>query len=357
MLPPLPPEQEKESSFILPVLSGRWVWSANPLSDRVAVIDTRGLSVKLARAGFGPTYLAALGHGADVDSAAIVLNAKSHSASIMRLAADTLSVQTVPTHSGANSWAVSPSGAWAIAWGDASAVTNPDPADSFQDITVIDARSSAATATRLSVGYRPSRIFFDSDESHAFVVSQAGISVVDLMRDGPSVGRDVPLATSATEVASDVSVVPDGKYALFRVEGSARVGIVELESGRRSDVTLSGPVTDLDLVADGSAAIAVVRGRPPTSSMGVGAGQAGSSGAGAIAMSAGGAPDSMTAGDVAGATAGGAGGAGGVGGVGASEGSEAGAFALGGAGVSGVSAAGAGGGGGASGQTTPPAYG
>ena len=58
--PTLPPEVEKESSFKLPVQSGRWVWSANPESGRVSVIDTRSLTVELSRAGFAPTYLAAL---------------------------------------------------------------------------------------------------------------------------------------------------------------------------------------------------------------------------------------------------------------------------------------------------------
>jgi hypothetical protein len=326
----LPPEQEKESAFKLPVRSGRWVWAANPLSDRVSVIDTHDLSVKLALAGFGPTYLAPLHAEGDAESAAIVLNAKSGNATVMRLYADRIDSRTVPTHEGANSWSVSPSGKWAIAWSDASAITAPDPADSFQDITVVDASAATPSATRLSVGYRPSRIFFAADEARAFVVSEASLGILDLSQDAPSVIEDVALGVGR-EKAIDVSVVPDGSYALFRVEGSPKVSVVALASGERTDVLLSGPVTDLDLVADGTSAIAVVRGRPVTSN--VGNGGATSSG------EAGGAGAREAAGGVGESSAGNAGTSGGeVAGGGETD-------------------AGAGGVAGASGQGTPPASG
>lgn len=58
--PPPPPEQEVESSFRAPVTTGRYVWSANPDSGRVALIDAVTLELTIAEAGFGPTYLAAL---------------------------------------------------------------------------------------------------------------------------------------------------------------------------------------------------------------------------------------------------------------------------------------------------------
>jgi hypothetical protein len=284
--PTLPPEVEKESSFQLPVQSGRWVWSANPDSGRVSVIDTRTLTVELARAGFAPTYLAALPAAGDVTGAAIVLNAKSNDATLMWRRASGIETRTVPTHVGANAWAVSPSGRWAIAWTDSGNVKNPDPTDSFQDITVIDT-AEPARATRLSVGYRPNRIFYQNDESRAFVVAAPGISVVELAGDAPSVSSDVPLTESPSEVALDVSVLPDGTAALYRVEGSPRVGIVQLPSGERSAVSLSGPVTDLDLVNDGASAIAVVRGQAIAGSGG-GSGSGGGLGSGGSGAGAGG---------------------------------------------------------------------
>ncbi len=318
-LPVLPPEQENESAYELPVLSGRWVWSANPDSGQVALIDTRDLSVRLTRAGYGPTYLAPLRASDDDASAAIVLNVKSADASVMRLSDGELRVSTVPTHEGANAWAVSASGRWAIAWSDVNAIEEPDPSEGFQDVTVIDTQAEPAVATRLSVGFRPSRIFFRSDEGRAFVVSDAGISLIEL-GDEPSVTEDVPLSSRADETPLDVAVIPDGTHALFRVEGSSNVSIVELASGARRDVTLSGPVTDLDLVADGASAIAVVRGQPLVDDVddgaageGGGGGNQGASGAGGAAGEVGAAGEEgetvRAGGGVSGAGAGGMGGA------------------------------------------------
>lgn len=258
--PGLPPEKEIESSFLLPVLSGRFVWAANPKSGRVAAIDTQSLQVHLARAGFEPSFLAALPSDGDVLSSAVVLNVRSHDATVLRLTESGIRADRVPTHAGANAWAVSPSGRWAIAWSDALAVKDPDRAESFQEITVIDV--PALTATRLSVGYRPSRIFFRDDEARAFVVCEPGISVVELDDSGATLGPEVALSEDGTGRATDVAVSSDGSYALARVDGSRDVHIVEIATGARTVVTLSGPVTDLDLVADGSAAVAVVRGQP-----------------------------------------------------------------------------------------------
>jgi hypothetical protein len=239
--------------------------------------------VELTHAGHAPTYIAALGVTEKVKSAAIVLNTRSQDASVMRLGDAGVSVQTVPTHRDANAWAVSPSRRFAIAWSDATLAKNPDAVESFQDVTVIDTGSEPPIATRLSVGYRPSRIFYAADEGRAFVVSQASVSVIELEPDAAFVSRDVELARTASEKPVDVSVVPAENLALFRVEGSPNVSFVELRSGVRVDVTLSGPVTDLDLVAGGTSALAVVRARtvaPPDAGAG-GAGSAGEPGAAA----------------------------------------------------------------------------
>src|SRR5687768_9349954 len=42
----LPPEQEVESSFRSPVATGQYVWTANPLSGRVARVDAKSLEVR-----------------------------------------------------------------------------------------------------------------------------------------------------------------------------------------------------------------------------------------------------------------------------------------------------------------------
>src|SRR5450432_683853 len=76
---PLPPETETDQSFRAPVATGKVLWSTNPDSGRVALIDAKTLKVRMANAGFGPTFLAAVPSKKNTDSA-IVLNVGSHDA-------------------------------------------------------------------------------------------------------------------------------------------------------------------------------------------------------------------------------------------------------------------------------------
>ncbi len=259
----LPPEQELESSFRSPVATGKFVWTANPDSGRIALVDATSLEVHTVEAGFGPTYLAAIPDPNDPNaSQAIVINVKSEDATVLRASTNgDVTTETVELHPGANSWALSKGGHWAIAWTDAKNVPNADPTQGFQDITVVDL-SGTATATRLSVGYRPTRIFLSDDESRAFAITEPGVSVIELDSSlGPMVAKDVPVTDDPLEnpASRDVSITPDGSYALVRRDGSPDVGIVSLADGTRVTVTLSGPVTDLDLSEDGSRMVAVVR--------------------------------------------------------------------------------------------------
>ena len=260
----LPPEQEVESSFRSPVVAGRFVWAANPESGRVARVDATTLAVRTAEAGFGPTYLAALPTPGDPDaSRAIVINVLSHDATLLTSTpSGGIDTVTVDVHLDANAWAISAGGHWAIAWSDAALVKTPDPTDGFQDITVIDLSVAPPVATRLSVGYRPARIFISSDEKRAFAVTEPGVSVIELdAPGGPSVSRDVAVSEDPLDnpASRDVSITPDGAYALVRRDGSPEVGIVSMLTGEIVSIDLGGAVTDLDLSEDGSQAIAVVR--------------------------------------------------------------------------------------------------
>ncbi|MEZ4369422.1 MAG: hypothetical protein R3B07_01295 [Polyangiaceae bacterium] len=255
-----PPEQELESSFKAPVATGRYVWTANPDSGRVALIDALSFEVQVVEAGFQPTYLAAVSKPEDDRDVAIVLNTGSLDATLFSVRKDGIDSYSAKVHRGANAWALSASGRWAVAWSDYRAVTNPDPTDGFQDLTVLDLSTPTPTPTRLSVGFRPTRLFFDGDETHVFVVTEPGISTLEL-NDSPSVGLLVPLDQDQfdTPTGRDVTVTPDGGHAFVRREGSPQVEIIDLTDGSRSSLVLSAPVTDLDLTPDGSRGVAVVR--------------------------------------------------------------------------------------------------
>jgi hypothetical protein len=269
----VPPEQEEDQSFRAPVVSGRWVWTANPDTGKVAVVDAQSFTVRLADAGQAPTYLTALPAPQNT-SRALVINVKSHDATLLS-AGDSGAITAqdpIPLQPDANAWAVSKTGKFALAWTDSQAFT-ADPAQFYQDITVIDLSGATPVPKRLVVGVLPSRVFINDDETKAFVVATTGISVIDLTAvGGPQVVTEEPVSRNMKDDATtrDVSVLPDGSYALVRHEGSAIVTLVKLADGTLSDVTLPGPVTDLDLVPNAKSALAVVRGdpRPPTGTAG-----------------------------------------------------------------------------------------
>lgn len=255
-----PPEQELEGSYQAPVATGSILWSANPDSNRVAVIDTDSLAIQIADAGFGPTTMAPIPQRDGARSSAIVINALSHDATLLSIDSErNLTTATFPIHAGANRWAVSEEGRWAVAWSDAREVDAPDPTDGFQDVSLIDL--DAERVTRLSVGYRPSQVVFDADERRIFVVAEPGISVVDLTADTPETVDLIEVNSGAGDPVAleDIAITRDGSLALVREEGNSSITVVPLNGEAPWAVELTGPVTDLDLSADGRRAVAVVR--------------------------------------------------------------------------------------------------
>jgi hypothetical protein len=286
------PEQEEDLTYRAPVVSGRWVWTANPDTGKVAVVDAKTFTVRLADAGVAPTFLAALPAQANASST-LVINTGSHDATLLS-AGPTGAVSAVgpiPLQPDANAWQVSKTGKFAIAWTDSHSLT-PDPTQGYQDISVVDLRSATPVATRLVVGFLPSRVFIDDAEKMAYVVANSGITIIDLASSSaPHVVVERLLTDEQHQDAStrDVSVLPDGSYALIRRDGSAIVSFVDLKDNTDPSraptpiVALPGPVTDLDLAPNSQSALAVVRGDTAVSdsgSAGAGGDSAGASNAG-----------------------------------------------------------------------------
>jgi len=261
-----PPELEREASFRAPVVTGKYVWSANPSSGRVAIIDAQSYEIRAAVAGLAPTFVAAL---SDQPPRALVINTGSDDATLLELAASgEIRTESIGLHQGADSWSVAPGGRLAIAWTDSSKATRPDPTDGFQDITVIELPDGAKPlATRLTVGYRPTAFAFDAAGQHAFGITEDGISVVELAAGAVRLSRLVTLP-STTRTRPDVSVTPDGSRALARLEGSALLYDIDLSSGATREIDLGGNLTDLDLSEDGSRAVAVVQRAEPETNAG-----------------------------------------------------------------------------------------
>jgi hypothetical protein len=261
---PLPPEKELDQTFRAPVATGKLLWSANPDSGRVALIDAETLAVRMTNAGFGPTYLAAVPSAKGTDSA-IVINVGSNDASWFVATSTDISTTTIATHEGANSWAVSADGHFAIAWTNVSEIEGgaSDSVNGYSELTVIDLSATPPVSTRLSVGFRPSQVVFDAQAKHAYAVVDEGISVLDLTAD-PQLSALITVSSdTAAAHARDVNIAPDGSFAAVRVDGSAEIEIFTLPGAASQTVTLESSVTDLDLSADGKTATAVLGNEVP----------------------------------------------------------------------------------------------
>lgn len=258
--PPIivPPEKELEASFLAPVTTGKYVFSANPKSGRVAVINAATYAVQLFNAGFRPTYLTAIPD----NRGALVINDQSHDVTWFDVAGDDVSIvdAALPVHTDANAWATSPDGRFAIAWTSTAGDQVLDPTAGSQTITVLDLEKR--TSKELSVGFHPTQVVVDDQSRRAFVVSDDGVSVVELGDDSQT-SLLAPLSEDPLEDAGtrDVSILPDGSFAIVRVEGSSLLRVVDLS---REDslvaYELGAPIADLDLSRDGKLALAALPG-------------------------------------------------------------------------------------------------
>lgn len=259
---PLPPETEVQVELEVPRAGARYVFAANPRRDTVAVIDSTNLSIRTVDVGDKPSFLATV-PGSDV---ALVINAGSNDASIVRTTPAGSVVSTVPVGAGANRLSLSPNGAFAIAWYDSRIDGGIGGATgSFQDVHLIRLASAQnATAVDasvpLTVGFRPNGVAFSADNTSAFVINEDGVSIIRFAQvTGPTVAPLVPLGPVSAMGASDVSITPDGKYALARKDGTGLVSLVDLSTAVATTVDLGSPVTDLDLSPNGLVAVAMLR--------------------------------------------------------------------------------------------------
>jgi hypothetical protein len=265
------PELELEENFRAPVVSGSYLWTANPESNRVAILHAATLAIDVLEGGNAPTFLASL-PGDEDGGGALVINVAGGDASIFRhdvtaslggAGGISVSEERVPVQAGASAWAVGKSGRFAVAWSRFQDDLK-GPLDGYQDLTVLELDPAKPVATRLSVGFRPTKVVLNEAETRAYVVSKPGLSVVDLEAKPPRVLREFGLPADETGLSRDVSITADGALALVRVTGEAAVRILDLEADAEAVTVVELPreVTDLDLSADGSLAVAVMRGTP-----------------------------------------------------------------------------------------------
>lgn len=264
--PPPPPETEYKLSE--PVSSRRYVWVAMADQDRLARIDGTNLEVISFDVGDRPEVLATL-PGTDT---AVVLDSHNGAATVVR-AAPEISSELYPTLPNLNRLATAPGGRYAVAFfdlakaiRDAGSLDAVDQVGSFQDVTVL-AVGGSQRSVDLTVGFRPREVESDAAGRYAFVVTDDGVSVIDLpvmTSGGPTIVPPVPITADVFGDASglEVDVVASGQYAVVRTPGSTTLRVVSLlgpTAGDGFDLTLPAVPTDIDLAPDGARVYAVFR--------------------------------------------------------------------------------------------------
>lgn len=157
---------------------------------------------------------------------------------------------------------VDPTGRFAVTWFDLE-TSSAAGVGSFQDVTVIALAPGAEVAVDLTVGFRPRNVQFDATGNHAYVVTQDGVSVIDLptaTAGGAMIVPPVPVADpSISPDDLEVQIVATGNYAVVRQAGASDLRIVDLHAGTVQTIPLDSAATDIDLAPDGARVFAVER--------------------------------------------------------------------------------------------------
>ncbi|HEX5064362.1 MAG TPA: beta-propeller fold lactonase family protein [Kofleriaceae bacterium] len=258
------PPPEVEYDFGAPISSQRYVYVAMTAEDSLARIDGTTLAVRSTKVGESPREVATI-PGTD---GAVVLDTSNGTATIVRPDGDSDAIRVLGTLQRLNRLDIDPSGRFAVIWFDlakAIAEGNITNVGSFQDVTVLALAPGAEKAVNLTVGFRPRNVQFDAAGNRAYVVTEDGVSVIDLAYatdHEPSIVPPIPVIDPSVPASDvEVDIVATGEYAAVRQSGASSLRIVNVGSmpGVAFQIPLASPPTDIDLAPDGARLYAVLR--------------------------------------------------------------------------------------------------
>jgi hypothetical protein len=227
-------EVEATVAFETPQSSVNYVYATNPDRDSVAVINASTLDIHVVQTGDQPRYLKTI-PGRD---AALLVDVGAGDLAYIETHEGRSSVQYFRDLPLANVIEVAPDGKHAVAYFDVTRMQQ-GRFDTLQDVSVISLDGASPHATRITVGFKPRQLIFAggaAGSAAAYVVTDDGISILDFAKiDGAGKGgiADIIPTFSATENQGlDISVTPDGRYAIGRLERSARLRLVDLQTSK-----------------------------------------------------------------------------------------------------------------------------
>jgi hypothetical protein len=273
--PPPPPEIEQDLGA--PVSSLRYVWVAMTSEDKLAKIDGETLAVSAIPVGHHPQVVVTM-PGTDT---AVVLDEVDDphtqtggTATVVRPANGTDTTEVYPVLPNFNRIATSPNGKYAVAFFDlAKAISEAGSLQavkhvgSYQDVSVLSLEPGSQAHVDLTVGFKPRAVEFDASGQHAYVITETGVSIIDLAavtQGTPTIIPPIAVTDDPSANGDDVEVhiLPSGDYAVVRVPGSASLRVVRITgptAGTATTIGLPAEPTDLDLAPSGGRVYVVTR--------------------------------------------------------------------------------------------------
>ncbi|QRO02093.1 hypothetical protein JRI60_25315 [Archangium violaceum] len=259
----VPPEDEKDASDAPPPLASKsFVYVLSPSANSLTRIDPRTLSLEAIPVGASPVDVAVV----PGEDSAVTLSSLEASLSLVDSATQPSHVLRVSLGRRYGRVAVSPDGAYALAWPDPS---SPPGSGAEGVVSLVDLRAvrrgepAERTVLERSAGFRVTDVLFRQEEgvaTHAYIFAKSTVTVLDLSapRQQPLPVRiALPAAMAADINSREVVATPDGQRVLLRATSAAMLASFDGTAFRT--VTLPEVATDVDLLPDGSGAVAALR--------------------------------------------------------------------------------------------------
>lgn len=260
----VPPPPEIEYDVGTPISSQRFVYVPMTDEDKLVRIDGATLEVRSTQVGDQPREVATI-PGSD---GAVVLDSTNGTATIVRPAGGNDSIKVLATLQRLNRLDIDPSGRYAVIWFDlAKSIMsgNVFGFGSFQDVTIVRLAAGLERAVNLTVGFRPREVQFDAAGNRAYVITEDGVSVIDLgfaIHNTATIVPPIPVIDPNGPTNDvEINIVATGEYAAVRQGQLASLRIVNVggSPGTSWTIPLASPATDIDLAPDGSRVYAVQR--------------------------------------------------------------------------------------------------
>lgn len=241
-----------------PVATPRYVFALNPTAASVARIDPTSLQIEAVPVGPGPVGLAALPD----EDAAVVLSVGDGSLAILDATTLPTKVTRVTLQRQYARLSVSPDGKFAVAWPSPTVAPASGAEGIFALVDLQKARAQQSGAVQERAGgYRITDVLFRTENDVAtalYVFAKSTVSTFDLVSGAPLPTRlPLPASMSADVTSREVVSSADGRVVMLRSTVSPE--LASFDGTRLDAVPLPEIATDLDLVPDGTAAVAALR--------------------------------------------------------------------------------------------------